>query len=54
MRRPLESRRLLMKAGHAVNLLSGRLISRRRVSINQPRTINLSAGVPSAIAVVSG
>jgi len=40
-----------MSAVHAVNLSMGRLISKRRVSIIQPRTINLSAGVPSAIAL---
>ena len=41
-----------MSAVHAVNLLVGRLISKRRVSIIQPRTINLSAWVPLAIALL--
>ena len=50
-RRPLESRRSLMLAVHAVNLSVGRPISKHRVSIIQPRTFNLSAGVPSAIAL---
>ena len=42
-RRPLVSRRSLMLAIHAENMLVGRLISKRWVSIIQPRTTNLSA-----------
>ena len=41
-----------MLAVHAVNLLLEKLISKRWVLIIQPRTINLSARVPLAIALL--